>query len=235
MKKHQQRKGSKRTIAVVDDHPVILEGLRTLLSKMGKYELVLASTDGAEFIAQLQGRPSPDLALVDLSMPGTDGFAVIAWLHEQHPTTRISAYSGFMSGVWVARAIAAGAHSFTEKISNVEQLGFVLDQLMEHGIFHNEIVRASLAANEGHAMRLAELNIPEREMRFLRLICEHPDDTNEGIAVRLGKTTHTVDDCVRTLRELLNLHSRAALVAWALGNGLFPDLEAGVERSLAEG
>ncbi|MEO8067061.1 MAG: response regulator transcription factor, partial [Flavobacteriales bacterium] len=197
---HTPAQHRKLTIAVVDDHTMVLDGLCGLLERAGNYRIVLASTNGEEFLKGLGALPAPDLAIVDLSMPGTDGFAVINWLQVHRPTTRITAYSGFISTAWVARAIASGAHSYVEKISSAEEMTYVLDQLMVHGHYYNEVTLASLADDAARAMSIVELRFSERTMRFLRFLCEYPDKTYDWIAAAMRMSVRSIDDRVRELR-----------------------------------
>ncbi|MBK7083681.1 MAG: response regulator transcription factor [Flavobacteriales bacterium] len=103
------------TIALVDDHPVVLAGLERLLLRHGTYQVVVSATSGESLMEQMQRSGPVDLAIVDLRMPGMDGFAVIAWLKANYPATRSVALSFSDELQWVRRALHAGARGYLLK------------------------------------------------------------------------------------------------------------------------
>lgn len=75
-------------MAFVDDHTLVRTGLVGLVNRLGGYRVVLEADDGREFTKALPKGPNIDIAIVDLNMPIMDGYATIAWLHKNHPTSR---------------------------------------------------------------------------------------------------------------------------------------------------
>lgn len=208
----------KIAVALVDDHPPILEGLRMILERSEAFEVVLSASSGAEFIDGLRRVARADLAMVDLSMKGMNGFELIGWIKQERPEVKAVAYSFSTDLNWVRRALDVGACGYVLKDTGPGDLCAVLAHVMAHGSWHSELALESLALPAQGA--LGNMDIPARERTFLEFICAYRDWTYEQIADRMGVSRHAVDGYFRYFSRNFGLHSRNALVRWALGVGL---------------
>ncbi|MBK9175462.1 MAG: response regulator transcription factor [Flavobacteriales bacterium] len=214
-----------RSIAFVDDHPLVLEALGGMIARMPGCRAVLAASSGEDFIRGMEELPAPDIALVDLSMPGMDGFAVISWLHANRPSVRVMVLTAFFDAQLMRRAFATGACAFLPKSTSLAVLSNAIDEVMTHG---GDRVQQEWA---GHAIgqveeRALALGIPPRALEMLQHICDGPDMSNEQIAERMRASRHAVDHHRRWFSQRFGIHNRASLVLFAVDKGLASPPEA---------
>jgi len=211
------------TVALVDDHTPVRIGFETMLHRHGEFRVVLSAGNGEAFIAGLAGLPQVDLAIVDLRMPGMDGFAVLQWLRNERSDIRSVALSFSREAHSVRRAIEAGACGYLEKTMQERDVRTTLMQVMRKGRHHSDLIVDSLLSPTAVAEvpRTAEVftTLPERAREFLRHLLDPMDPTYAQIAARMGVTEFTVHSYFRYFRRHFDLHSRAALVRWALEQG----------------
>lgn len=117
-----QRKGSGLiSLVIVDDHPIVRQGLCALLAAEPDLQVVGEASDGLEAV-QLVGRLQPDVLVLDLKMPGLDGYEVARQVSERVPATRIVVLSMHRSEAYVLRALKCGAAGYVLKGSGVTEL-----------------------------------------------------------------------------------------------------------------
>lgn len=201
-------------IVVADDHPVVREGLAAILGTQPDLEVVGEAGDGEALLA-LAAELRPDVALVDLAMPGLDGAAAIRGLPAVSPATRALVLTAFDSDERIIGAIAAGAQ------------GYLLKGAPRAAIF--EAVRAvaagrSLLEPPVAARLLAQVARPEppslrpRELEVLRLVAQ--GRSNKAIAAALGLAERTVKFHLSGAMARLGAANRAEAVALAAQHGL---------------
>jgi DNA-binding NarL/FixJ family response regulator len=111
----------KISVLIVDDHPVVRAGLRDMLSGEGDIEVVGEAGDGSEALALIE-RLGPDVALMDLRMPGVDGVEAIARISEAYPRTKVLVLTTYDSDADILRAIEAGATGYLLKDTPRQEL-----------------------------------------------------------------------------------------------------------------
>ncbi|HEY7132418.1 MAG TPA: response regulator transcription factor [Candidatus Limnocylindrales bacterium] len=201
-------------LLIVDDHPVVRDGLRGMLSGDPGLLVVGEASDGAEAL-QLVEALHPDVVLMDLRMPGMGGAAAIKALSERGASARVLVLTTYDSDTDVVLAIEAGATGYLLKDSPRE-----------------ELVRAIRAAARGEAVLapsvatrlVSQLRTPapdalsDRELEVLTLIAQ--GETNRGAASRLFISEATVKTHLIHVYEKLGVNDRAAAVAAAYERGL---------------
>jgi DNA-binding NarL/FixJ family response regulator len=118
-------------VLLVDDEPMFVEAVRALLEADGRVRVVASAVNGAEAV-ELAGSEHPDVALVDLALPGMDGYEITRRLLAEEPSLRVIAVSGLAQADAEPAAVAAGASGFLLK-----------------GALHDEIADAIVAAADG--------------------------------------------------------------------------------------
>ena len=108
-------------VLLADDHSIVRAGLRRIVEESGDMQVVAEADDGREAI-ELVKKSDPDVAVIDISMPGLDGLEVIGQLQILHPTLPILVLTMHEEGQYVVRAIQAGAMGYLTKQSAPEQL-----------------------------------------------------------------------------------------------------------------
>jgi DNA-binding NarL/FixJ family response regulator len=201
-------------LIIVDDHPVVRDGLRGMLSGDPDLEVIGEASDGEEALA-LVAAVRPDVILMDLRMPRRGGAAAIRALAESGSTARVLVLTTYDSDSDVVPALEAGA------------TGYLLKDTPR-----DELVRAIRAAARGEAVLapsvatrlVSQLRAPahdalsERELEVLTLIAQ--GETNRGAAARLFISEATVKTHLLHIYAKLDVNDRAAAVAAAYERGL---------------
>lgn len=212
-------------VLVADDHPVVRKGLQTCLAKNGNLKVVGEAADGDEALRKAR-ELSPDVVLMDISMPGMNGLAVTEVLRKEAPDMKVLVLSIHSNKEYIFRVIQAGAHGYVSKEAPPEELIRAIESVYAgEPHFSEDIARAAL--NEfvntgGKKEPFAQLTTREREV--LVLIAE--GKSNKEIADRLGIGVRTIETHRERIMRRLNIHSVAGLTKYAIANGLI-SLESG--------
>jgi len=196
-------------ILIVDDHPVVISGCKALLAGEADVEVFDAADAAAGYEAFLKN--SPDIALVDINLPGLSGFDLTNRILRQEPEARIVIFSMNDDPAFVGRALDAGAKGFIAK--NDDPLLFVsaLRQVHAGGTY--------LPANLAHKMAFARFNDPlsslsAREMEIVRLLAAGAD--MGAIADKLGVSYKTIANNCTALKSKLGAKSSMDLMRAAM-------------------
>ena len=201
-------------LLIVDDHPVVRDGLRGMLAGDPDLEVVGEAEDGAEalrLVASLQ----PDVVLMDLRMPGMGGAAAIRQLAEQGSEARVLVLTTYDSDSDVVPALEAGATGYLLKDAPREQLVRAI-----RAAARDEAVLAPSVATRLVSQLRAPTHdaLSERELEVLTLIAQ--GETNRGAAARLFISEATVKTHLLHIYAKLDVNDRAAAVAAAYERGL---------------
>jgi DNA-binding NarL/FixJ family response regulator len=208
-------------ILLADDHALVRACLRALLAEMGM-EVVAEAGDGQEAL-RLIAETRPDLALVDISMPGLNGLEVAARACKEHPATRVVMLSMHINDEFVRRAVAAGAVGYLLKNADRRELELALRAVSQGQTWWSaEISRGAAAASAEDAPPASADSVYEvltsRQREVLQLIAEGL--SSKGIANRLEVAVKTVETHRTELMERLGIHGVAGLVRYAIRVGL---------------
>jgi two-component system, NarL family, response regulator NreC len=210
---------AKIRILVADDHAVLRSGLRLLINGQPDMMVVAEAADGREALARAR-ETKPDVALLDLAMPGTDAMKTIAQLVHLRPALRVVVLTMHDDPAYVDSALAAGARGFVVKrAADLELLAAI------RAAAGGRLYVDATARNGTHAPRRGPGREPPaggqlspRERQVLRLLGE--GFTHREIAARLGVGEKSVETYRARLAQKLRLHRRADLVRYALQTGL---------------
>jgi DNA-binding NarL/FixJ family response regulator len=211
-----KRRAAAVKILVCDDHPVFREGLRDALADLSA-EIVEAA-DCAGALRRLEADPDIELVLLDLAMPGADGWTAFKALRSRHPTVPVVIVSASDAPADVRRALDQGASGFVPKSATLEVLRSALRLVLAGGVYVPMAALAAPAAPPAAARRAARVEqLTARQVEVLILLSRGL--TNREIAGALGIAEGTVKTHVRTLFEVLDVSNRteAALVMRELG------------------
>ncbi len=204
-------------VLLVDDHAVVRQGLRAYLSLHADID-VCAEAGSAEHSAKLAKELSPDVALVDLVMPGVNGIEATRMIRGVSPHTRVVILTSSSDDEQVRPALEAGAISYQLKeISGAELVDTVRRSARGEAVLNPKIAAGlvrTLRASE--RTELSSLSIREREV--LMLIAEGL--TNQSISERLGIGEATVKTHVGNMLAKLDLADRTQAAVWAWRHGL---------------
>jgi DNA-binding NarL/FixJ family response regulator len=214
--------GEKKGVLIVEDHTLIREGLRSLLSSHPDLEVVGEAGDGREAI-QRSEKLAPALILMDLSMPRMGGVEAIREIKKIRPATKILALTVNDSEEYVLATLKAGADGYILKDStHVELIQAIRNVLAGKRVLSpgvsEKVIEGYLAGKKAEALQTPWDSLTSREREVLKLIGE--GNKSKEIAEYLCISLHTVEKHRSNLMEKLNLHSVAALTAYAIEKGL---------------
>ena len=211
-------------LAIVDDHQLLRWLFKAYVeSSESGYTTVLEAEDGRSFvqaISTLAETQLPQLVLLDVNMPGMDGYETIRWLRQNHPGVRIVILSMFSDSQTILRCLRLGAHAYLFKNASAEELLFTIRRVMEEGEYFSPPIGSVAVASlkEGATAAAKQAILTPKELEFLRLACQ--ELTYKEIAIRMSISVRTVDIYRDRLFEKLKVRSRVAMVSYAINNAL---------------
>ncbi len=204
-------------ILIADDHPLFRDGLRSLLGAQG-HEVVGEARNGREAIALAQ-QLSPDLVLMDVSMPELDGIAATRLLTAEMPNVKIVILTASEDDASLFDAIKAGAQGYLLKNLEADDFFSLLDRASRGEPALTPTLAKRLlqefARPPEKETAAGEEELTPREREVLELMVEGVT-SNRKLAKRLGLSENTVKFHVRNILDKLRLHDRAQVVGYAL-------------------
>lgn len=205
-------------VVLAEDHDMLRSGLRGWL-QAGGLAVVGEAIDGRGAIEQVE-RHQPDVVLMDITMPGMDGLAALAEIHERFPDVRVVMLSVHADEGRVLDAMRAGASGYMLKSITVDELLAAIRVVAGGGIYLAQPVSrhvlAALGAPDVEAARAPQLS--PRQVEVLVLIAK--GHTSTAIAAELGISVKTVETHRSHVMERLGIHDVAGLVRYAIANRL---------------
>lgn len=209
-------------VLVADDHTVVREGIRHILERAPGFQVVAEAANGADAL-RLAGSTLPDVAVLDVSMPGMSGLKVAAELRRTVPEARVLILSMYDNPEYVLEAVRAGAHGYILKDSAATDLRKAVEAVHAGESFFSPVIAKRLSeAERGQLDReartgsLAQLTGRERDV----LAGIARGLTNKEIAAELGISHRTVETHRESLMRKLRIHTVAGLTKFALETGL---------------
>ena len=206
-------------VLVVDDHPVVRRGIRSLLAEEVGLQVVGEAINGKEALAQVDNL-RPDVILMDLVMPEMNGIEAIQQITATHPEARILVMTSFAADDKVFPAIKAGALGYMLKDSDPEDLLRMIRQVYRGELsIHPAIARKVIQElNRPPQEPLTPSPLTEREVEILQLLAQGVE--NKEIARRLVLREATVRTHVSNILGKLQLANRVQATLYALRSGL---------------
>ena len=215
-------------VMVVDDHPIMRNGLKDVLEASGRFEVVGQAKDGEEALSTVEGI-EPDVIVMDVIMPNMDGIDACREIMELLPKTRVLMLTASTEEDAVIEAVAAGATGYLQKYSRPEELVEALVDVAEGRLrIPSEVVREVFSMIRGDrtlAFRRASGNLTALERETLTLFASGKSYTE--IAEARGITTVTVRNTLYRTQDKLGIGTKQELVVWAVRNGLVNELAVG--------
>jgi DNA-binding NarL/FixJ family response regulator len=206
-------------VFLADDHAIFRAGLRRLVEEAGDMVVVAEAADGHEAIKRVHD-VIPDVAVIDISMPGLDGLEVISQLSSSHPALPVLVLTMHEEEQYVVRTISAGARGYLTKRSVPEQLVKAIRKVHAGGRYLTEEAAELLALRMASGARDRSLidTLSNREIQVLRRLVL--GQTTREIAEVYHISVKTVDTYRSRLLQKLNLRNNAELTRFAIQNDL---------------
>jgi DNA-binding NarL/FixJ family response regulator len=207
-------------VLIVDDHPMIRHGLRSVLTAFPDIQVSGEAEDGSTAL-QAVSAFSPDVVLMDIQLTGQDGLAVASQLHKASPQTKIIILTAYHNDDYVASAFRAGAYAYLLKSSSGEKIVEAIRQVYAgQRLLSSERVSRVLEQFQDliQDQTKKQFNLSTDELQVLTLIAE--GTTNEDIGKKMFWGERTVKRKVEEIMEKMNAKNRAEAVAKAIKSGL---------------
>ena len=199
-------------VFIVDDHPVVIEGIHSLLQNEKDIEWVGQAMTAQSCLGFFVSNTA-DIVLMDISMPDMSGIELCAVMKEKYPGIFILGLSTFNQGLYIKKMMENGASGFILKNSSKEELISAIHSIYKGNIFFNGEVGQALTAYQRSSM--IELPVlTRREKEILELIAE--GYTNPQIAEKIFLSQFTVDSHRKNLMAKLNVKNTASLIRLAV-------------------
>lgn len=212
------------SIAIVDDHTLFRKGLVSLIEIIEKDITILLEADnGLDMQQKISAAHLPDIVLMDINMPGMDGFAAVEWLSKNHPTIKVLVVSMVETEEGIMRMLKLGVKGYLSKDVEPDELNSALTAIINKGFYYTDFITGKLVhtlqsekAESGQQDIIAKLN--DKERRFIQLACS--DLTYNEVAARMFLSPKTVDGYRNAMFEKLNVRSRVAMALYAVKHGI---------------
>jgi two-component system, NarL family, nitrate/nitrite response regulator NarL len=203
----------KITLALVDDHQIVIDGLMSLLKGHDRFRLAFASTDPTEVLAKMGEHPV-DILLTDVMMPGLPGNELAKQVRKKFPAVKILALSMSGQGDLVNEMINdADISGYVLKNVGKQELVKALDKIASGGIYFSEEVIAELQRSSERKKQIEEAHLTVREVEIIRLI--EKEYNNKQIADELFISERTVETHRKNIFRKTNTNSVIGLVKYA--------------------
>ena len=207
-------------ILLCDDQAVIRDGLELLLNLEKDMQVVGSAADGAEAM-ELTSQKQPDLVLMDLKMPGTNGIEATREIHAKFPQIKILVLTTYDDDEWLFDAIRAGASGYLLKDTPRQKIVEAIRGTLEGKSFLDPSVAGKLmnqvASNQTQPDSVLKEKLTERELDVLRLIAK--GFNNSDIATQLHLSEGTVRNHVSAILEKLGVSDRTQAAVIAIQHG----------------
>ena len=202
----------RRRVLIVDDHPIVREGLRALISQQPDLE-VCGEAEGTTDAMELVGSTQPDIAVVDISLKDGDGLELIRRIPQTDHTVRVLVSSMHDEGLYARRSLRAGALGYVSKENAARQIVDAIRRVLEGRIYLSEkisdqLLTQLLRLEDDPDYRSVE-SLSDRELEVFR--CIGQGQTTREIATRLSLSVKTVETYRQRIREKLALRNGAEL------------------------
>ncbi|MBN1694461.1 response regulator transcription factor [candidate division WOR-3 bacterium] len=208
-------------IMVVDEHKIVREGLATLIAKQPNMEIVGEATDGREAL-DLVEKNTPDLILMDVTMPNLNGIEATRRIKLKNPEIEIIALSLHSERQFVLGMIRAGASGYLIKQCTFDELVLAINTVMEGKNYLSREIANVLVEEyirkESEEKAIIDSKLTSREIEVLQLLAE--GETTKEIANNLSISLKTVEAHIRHTKSKLKAKTEAELTKIAIREGL---------------
>lgn len=211
------------TIVVVDDHPIVREGLRTVLEREKDLSVVGEANDGLEAM-RLVEQHRPALLIADLRMPGMSGLEVAQQVARRFPETHVLILSMYGGEGYVTEALASGVVGYILKETDSNNIVHAIRHIMAGQRYLSPTVSDRVIDSYIHKIQEGTLDpqdtLTDRERQVLRLVTE--GNSTAEIATRLSVSVRTAEHHRANLMRKLRLKNAAEVVAYGISRGVVP-------------
>lgn len=200
-------------IAMVDDHAIFRSGLKMILSSESRYEVIIEADNGKSFLEQVKNL-TPDIVLLDISMPVLNGHKTALQLKKEYPDIKILVLSMLGDENYYYKMIHAGANGFVLKNSDVEELTRAIDEVDKGNNYFSQDFLKKMVLKINNPEVDSKLKLNEKEKEVLQLICN--GFTNKEISEKLCLSIKSIERYRHSLLQKTQTRNTAQLVRDAI-------------------
>lgn len=200
-------------VLIVDDHPMVAQGIRALLETFDDLEVVGTLTNGQEAVDRVAAL-DPDVILLDLNMPRLSGLSATEIILERRPDTRILILSMHDSPEYISTALSHGAMGYVLKDVPTEEVKLAIDTVMKDERYLCTGARTSLGPGTADGRE----PLTSREQAILLALAQ--GQSNKEVANRFDISVRTVETHRKNIKRKLGISSTAGLTRYALEHGV---------------
>ena len=201
----------KTRVVIVDDHPMVAEGIEALLESFDDIEVVATLANGREIVDQV-GELNPDVILLDLNMPNVGGLTATEMILERRPQTRILILSMHDSPEYISTALGHGAMGYVLKDVPTDEIKHAIDVVMTGERYLCTGAKGSLEPSPGREQ------LTNREQTILLQLAQ--GKSNKEVALALDISVRTVETHRKNIKRKLGISSTAGLTRYAMEHGV---------------
>ncbi|MFK5855274.1 MAG: response regulator transcription factor [Bacteroidota bacterium] len=203
-------------LVIADDHPIIINGIKTLLEKEKEIKLINEVNNGVELLKLLEDT-EVDVVLMDINMPEMNGVDASKLISNKYPNTKVLAFSQYNEKRFVKRMLKCGASGYLLKNSPASEIIMAIKMIHKGGMYLSEEL-PNIFDDKKTPVRSDSLfpDISRRELDVLKLICDGLN--TQEIADKLFISKHTVETHRANLLLKVGTKNTAGLVKWAVVN-----------------
>lgn len=210
-------------IVIIEDLPMILEGMRVLINQIPDFEITHVFSNGKEFIDQIEAIEA-DIILTDIDMPVMDGITATRLALSLKPDLKIISLSMYNDKKYYYEMVTAGAQGFVLKQSQFNELEKAIREVYAgNHFFSPELLRGVIMDMKGIENEIVSekkefFNLGERENEILQLICQGL--SNKELADKLFVSVRTIESTKNKLMQKTHTKNNAGLIIWAIKNNI---------------
>jgi DNA-binding NarL/FixJ family response regulator len=211
----------KQRILIVDDHTLLRAGLRALLVQDPNLEVVGEADNGRDAVRAV-GQFSPNLVLMDLTMPGMNGIEAVTQIKQRYPEVRVLVMTLHKTEEFIHASLKAGADGYILKDATHDELRVAIRSVLAGKTYlsmdvSGKVVSGYLGGGKSASPSVYD-TLTQREREVLKLVAE--GKSNKDVAEFLSLSVKTVEKHRSNLMAKLNVHNASGLTAYAIEKGL---------------
>ncbi|UCP11617.1 response regulator transcription factor [Pseudomonas sp. MM213] len=201
-------------LALIDDHTLVRDGIRALLSVIPTVTVVGEAENGKDAMVMVE-HCNPDLLLVDINLPDMNGLELTRKIRDRYPTVKVLVLSMYDSKEYVSESLRSGASGYVLKNAPSREIVAAIEAIKNGGTFYSAEIAQKLLLDDGTTNVLTP-----RESQVLYKITQGLN--NKEMARELDISVRTVETHRMSIRRKLNIDKPAALVKYAIDHGIIP-------------
>lgn len=206
-------------VAIADDHEIVLNGVRGIISGFDGFTVDIAAGNGKELFQKLSAAETlPDIVVMDISMPVWDGYETLDAIRKKWPELKVLILTMHKHELAIIKMFRGGANGYLLKNSPPKELHKAMQSIVDTGLYFSEVASSNLYHRLLHSNIMPSLT--EKEIQLLKYC--HTDLTYKEIADKMNISERSVAGYRTSLFEKLGINSRAGLVVCAIKMGLVP-------------